>query len=259
MAEEINLKLHVWRQKGPEDAGSFVDYSKYAKGISTHASFLEMLDVVNELMVEDGEMPIVFDHDCREGICGCCGTVINGLPHGHQPKTTTCQLHMRMFDDGSEVWVEPFRADAFPIVKDLMVDRKRFDTIVQAGGYISIRTGSAPDANEIPVPKKISDTAFDAATCIGCGACVAACPNASANLFVAAKVAHLNMLPQGQAERYRRARAMVDAHDEAGFGSCTNHRECEAACPKGISTDFIAKLNRELLWATVTGKDGELV
>jgi succinate dehydrogenase / fumarate reductase iron-sulfur subunit len=259
VAEEIDLKLHVWRQDGPDAPGKFEDYSKYAKGISTHASFLEMLDVVNERLADDGVAPIVFDHDCREGICGSCGAVINGLPHGPQKLTTTCQLHMRQFSSGDEVWVEPFRAAAFPVVKDLMVNRKSFDSIIRAGGYITIRTGSAPDANEIPIPKEISDSAFDAATCIGCGACVAACPNASASLFLAAKVAHLNMLPQGQPERYKRVRDMVEAHDEAGFGSCTNHYECEAACPKGISVNFIARMNREMLMATITGKDGKLV
>ncbi|MFK7984911.1 MAG: succinate dehydrogenase/fumarate reductase iron-sulfur subunit [Sandaracinaceae bacterium] len=259
MADTINLRLHVWRQDGPGSAGRFEDYTKHAKGISTHASFLEFLDVVNERLTDEGVRPIVFDHDCREGICGCCGSVINGIPHGHQRQTTTCQLHMRMFKDNDEVWVEPFRAEAFPVVKDLMVDRKSFDTIVQAGGYVSVRTGSAPDANEIPIPKSVSDRAMDAATCIGCGACVAACPNASASLFLAAKVAHMNMLPQGQPERYRRVREMVKAHDEAGFGGCTNHYECEAACPKGISTDFIARMNREWLVASVTGKDGDLI
>jgi succinate dehydrogenase / fumarate reductase iron-sulfur subunit len=259
VAEEIDLKLHVWRQDGPDAPGKFEDYSKYAEKISTHASFLEMLDIVNERLAADGIPPVVFDHDCREGICGSCGAVINGLPHGPQKLTTTCQLHMRQFSHGDEVWVEPFRAAAFPVVKDLMVNRRAFDDIIQAGGYITIRTGSAPDANEIPVPKEISDGAFDAATCIGCGACVAACPNASASLFLAAKVAHLNMLPQGQAERYKRVREMVAAHDEAGFGSCTNHYECQAACPKGISVNFIARMNREMLMATLTGKDGKLV
>lgn len=259
MADSIDIKLHVWRQDGPDAPGEFQDYSKYAKDVSTHASFLEMLDLVNERMSADGERPIVFDHDCREGICGACGAVINGVPHGPQKQTTTCQLHMRQFSNGAEVWVEPFRAGAFPVLKDLMVDRQAFDDIIQAGGYISVRTGSAPDANEIPVPKEIADTAMDAATCIGCGACVAACPNASASLFTAAKVSHLNMLPQGQAERYKRVRLMVQTHDDAGFGGCTNHRECEAACPKGISTDFIAKMNRDLLVATVSGKDGDLV
>ncbi len=259
MAETIDLKLHVWRQDGPGAPGKFEDFSEFAKDISTHASFLEMLDVVNERLAEKDIRPIAFDHDCREGICGACGCVINGVPHGPQRQTTTCQLHMRMFQTGAEIWVEPFRATAFPIQRDLMVNRGAFDKIIQAGGYISVRTGSAPDANSIPVPKEISDKAFDAATCIGCGACVAACPNASASLFMAAKVAHLNLLPQGQAERYRRVRKMVETHDEAGFGSCTNHYECEAACPKGISVDFIARMNRELLMATLTGKDGKLV
>jgi succinate dehydrogenase / fumarate reductase iron-sulfur subunit len=259
VAETIDLKLHVWRQEGPDAAGKFEDFSKYAKEISTHASFLEMLDVVNERLVTDGIRPISFDHDCREGICGACGCVINGLPHGPQRLTTTCQLHMRMFKTGAEIWVEPFRATAFPIQRDLMVNRSAFDQIIQAGGYISVRTGSTVDANAIPVPKEIADKSFDAATCIGCGACVAACPNASASLFTAAKIAHLNLLPQGQAERFRRVRNMVATHDKLGFGSCTNHYECEAACPKGISVDFIARMNRELLMATLTGKDGKLV
>ncbi len=259
MAETIDLKLHVWRQEGADKQGKFEDYTKYAKEISTHASFLEMLDVVNERLVADGIRPIVFDHDCREGICGACGCVINGLPHGPRRLTTTCQLHMRSFESGQEVWIEPFRAAAFPVVKDLMVDRGSLDKVIAAGGYISVRTGSAPEANSIPVPKELSDKAFDAATCIGCGACVAACPNASASLFTAAKIAHLNMLPQGQPERYKRARQMVARHDELGFGSCTNHYECEAACPKGISVDFIAKMNRDLLLATLTGKDGRMV
>ena len=257
--ENISIKLHVWRQTSRSDAGGFQDYSSYAKDISTHASFLEMLDVVNERLSADGERPIAFDHDCREGICGMCGVMINGLAHGHRSLTTTCQLHMREFNDGQEVRVEPFRADAFGVIRDLIVDRTAFDTIVQAGGYVSVRTGSAPDANEMPIPKKIADEAFDAATCIGCGACVAACPNASASLFLSAKLAHLNLLPQGQPERYKRNREMVAAHDDAGFGGCTNHKECEAACPKGISANFIARMNRETLKAVLTGKDGDLV
>ncbi|MBX3275207.1 MAG: succinate dehydrogenase/fumarate reductase iron-sulfur subunit [Sandaracinaceae bacterium] len=257
--DTIDLRLHVWRQRGPGDEGRFADYSKYAKRISTHASFLEMLDVVNERLAADGERPIAFDHDCREGICGMCGAVINGVPHGHRTLTTTCQLHMREFQNGAEVFVEPFRATAFPVIEDLMVDRSSFDTIVQAGGYVSVRTGAAPDANEIPVPKQIADRAMDAAACIGCGACVAACPNASASLFLSAKLAHLNLLPQGQPERYRRTRAMLAAHDDAGFGGCTNHRECEAACPKGISTDFIARMNRDVIVASLTDKDGNLI
>ncbi len=256
MAETIDLKLHVWRQDSRDTEGKFEDYSKYATGISTHASFLEMLDIVNERLIADDIRPISFDHYCREGICGMCGCVINGIPHGPQKLTTTCQLHMRIFQNGSEGWVEPFRAGAFPVVRDLMVDRSAFDKIIQAGGYVSVRTGSAPDANAIPVPKELADKSMDAATCIACGACVAACPNASASLFTAAKIAHLNLLPQGQPERYKRAREMIKAHDAAGFGSCTNHYECEAACPKGISTDFIAQMNREVLLATLTGKDG---
>lgn len=258
MSDEISVQLHVWRQEGPDEAGKFEDYTEYAEGISTHASFLEMLDIVNARMVEDDVRPIAFDHDCREGICGACGAVVNGIPHGHRLRTTVCQLHMREFEDGSEIWVEPFRAGAFPIIRDLMVARAPLDAIIEAGGYISIRTGSASDANEMPIPKSIADRAMDAATCIGCGACVAACPNASANLFLAAKISHLSLLPQGQAERYKRTRDMVRAHDDAGFGGCTNYRECEAACPKGISTDFIAHMNRELLVAIVTGKDGKL-
>jgi succinate dehydrogenase / fumarate reductase iron-sulfur subunit len=259
MSENIDLKLHVWRQDGPNAEGKFEDFSKYAKDISTHASFLEMLDVVNERLTEAGIRPITFDHDCREGICGACGCVINGIPHGPSRLTTTCQLHMRKFENGAEVWVEPFRATAFPIVSDLLVDRRAFDKIMEAGGYVTVRTGSAPEANQIPIPKQIAERAMDAAACIGCGACVAACPNASASLFTAAKVSHLNLLPQGQPERYKRARDMVGAHDAAGFGSCTNHYECEAACPKGISVDFIAQLNRDLLVATITGKDGRSV
>jgi succinate dehydrogenase / fumarate reductase iron-sulfur subunit len=256
VAEAIDLKLHVWRQEGPDKPGAFEDYSKYARDISTHASFLEMLDIVNERLIEDDIRPIAFDHDCREGICGQCGCVINGIPHGPQRQTTTCQLHMRHFVTGAEVWIEPFRATAFPLVQDLMVDRTAFEKIIQAGGFISVRTGSAPEANQIPVPKETADKAMDAATCIGCGACVAACPNASASLFMAAKASHLNLLPQGQPERYRRVRRMIAAHDDAGFGGCTNHYECEAACPKSISVDFIAKLNRDLFVAMLTGKDG---
>ncbi|MBZ0118924.1 MAG: succinate dehydrogenase/fumarate reductase iron-sulfur subunit [Sandaracinaceae bacterium] len=254
----MDIKLHVWRQDGPEAQGRFEDLTQYASKISTHASFLEMLDVVNERLVDDGKRPVAFDHDCREGICGMCGCVINGRPHGHQPKTTTCQLHMRMFSNGQEVWIEPFRATAFPVLRDLIVDRTAFDKIIQAGGYVSVRTGAAPDANAIPIPKDVAERAMDAAACIGCAACVAACPNASASLFLSAKVAHLNLLPQGQPERYRRAREMVAMHDAVGFGGCTNHKECEAACPKGIDVKFIAQLNRELLAAALSGKDGKI-
>lgn len=247
--ETINLNIHVWRQNGPNDAGRFEKHE--AKNISTHASFLEMLDVVNEELIEQGQDPIAFDHDCREGICGTCSMVINGVAHGPQKLTTTCQLHMRHFKDGEEIWIEPWRANAFPVVKDLVVDRGAFDRIIQSGGYVSIRTGSAPEANEKPVTKDQADEAMDAAVCIGCGACVAACPNASASLFVAAKISHLSLLPQGLPERNSRARRMVDQMDSEGFGGCTNHGECESACPKGISVDFIARMNRELVRAAL--------
>jgi len=215
--------------------------------VSEHMSFLEMLDVLNESLLEKGEDPIAFDHDCREGICGMCSLMINGRPHGPMEGTTTCQLHMRSFNDGDTIYVEPWRASAFPVLKDLVVDRESFDAIIQAGGYVSMRAGSAPDANAIPIGKELADRAMDAAECIGCGACVAACPNASAMLFTAAKVSHLNLLPQGEAEKHIRAVKMVDTMDVQGFGGCTNHRECEAACPKAISTDFIALLNRDYL------------
>ncbi len=246
----LNLTLHVWRQNSPHEKGGFVRYE--ATDITTHMSFLEMLDVVNERLIESGELPISFDHDCREGICGACGMVINGAPHGPQKATTTCQLHMRQFKDGDEVWIEPWRAGAFPVVKDLVVDRSSFDRIIQSGGHIGARTGSAPDANEILIPKGQCDEAMDAAACIGCGACVAACPNASASLFTAAKVSHLGLMPQGQPERNDRVRNMVSQHDAEGFGSCTNHGECETACPKGISVNFIARMNRDLLKAAIT-------
>jgi succinate dehydrogenase / fumarate reductase iron-sulfur subunit len=245
----LNLTLHVWRQDGPDAAGRFETYQ--ARDITTHMSFLEMLDVINEDLIEQGKRPIAFDHDCREGICGSCGFMINGMAHGPQRRTTACQVHMRQFEDGDEVWVEPWRAHGFPIVRDLVVDRSALDRIIQAGGYISIRTGSAPEANEIPIPKHTADKAMDAAECIGCGACVAACPNASASLFTAAKISHLALLPQGQAERNDRALKMVAQMDAEGFGSCTNHGECEAACPKGISIDWIARMNRELMRATL--------
>jgi len=247
--ELLNLTLHVWRQNGPNDAGRFETH--HAKAITTHMSFLEMLDVINEELIEKGELPISFDHDCREGICGSCGMVINGVAHGPQRLTTACQLHMRQFKDGDEIWLEPWRASGFPVIKDLVVDRSAFERIIQAGGYISIRTGSAPEANELPVPKKDADSAMDAAECIGCGACVAACPNASASLFTAAKISHLSLLPQGQAERQDRARKMVAQMDAEGFGGCTNHGECEAACPKGVSLRWIARMNRELVRSMV--------
>ena len=249
----LNLTLNVWRQAGRSDPGRFERYE--AHGISEHMSFLEMLDVVNEGLIAKGEEPIQFDHDCREGICGACGVVINGQPHGEQKATTTCQLHMRTFKDGDEITVEPWRANAFPVIRDLVVDRSAFDRIIQAGGYISARTGSPRDANEILIPKEAADLAMDAAQCIGCGACVAACPNASASLFVAAKVSHLAMLPQGQPERETRVRNMVAQMDAEGFGHCTNHYECEAACPKQISVEFIARMNRDFLLAMMKSRE----
>ncbi|MFO0550115.1 MAG: succinate dehydrogenase/fumarate reductase iron-sulfur subunit [Polyangiaceae bacterium] len=250
--KKMNLVLNVWRQKNRGDAGRFERYE--AKGITEHMSFLEMLDVVNEDLLAKGEEPIAFDHDCREGICGACGMVINGEPHGPQKATTTCQLHMRQFKDGDEITLEPWRADSFPVLRDLVVDRSAFDRIIQAGGYVSVRTGSARDANEILVPKIDADLAMDAAQCIGCGACVAACPNASASLFVSAKIAHLGLLPQGQPERLERARNMVAQMDQEGFGHCTNHLECEAACPKEISVEFIARMNRDFLRAMAVSR-----
>jgi succinate dehydrogenase / fumarate reductase, iron-sulfur subunit len=242
----MDLTLRVWRQAGPDRPGAFEEYR--AREISSDASFLEMLDVVNERLTLEGREPITFDHDCREGICGTCGIMINGKPHGGQPGTATCQLHMRKFSDGDMIVVEPWRAAGFPVVKDLMVDRAAFDRIIQAGGYIGVDTGSAPEANLIPVPKAVAERAMDAAACIGCGACVAACPNNAAQLFTAAKVAHLNLLPQGQPERWDRVEAMVETM-ERYFGSCTNHGECEAACPKSISIDFIALLNQDYVRA----------
>ncbi len=243
----MNLTLQVWRQAGRNEKGRFEKYD--AKDVSPHMSFLEMLDVVNETLISQGSEPIAFEHDCREGICGSCGMVINGTPHGPQTAVTVCQLHMRTFADGDEIWIEPWRAKAFPIIKDLVVDRSAFDRIIAAGGFISARTGSAPDANAIPIPKEAADTAMDAAACIGCGACVAACPNASAMLFTAAKVSHLGLLPQGQPERDDRVLEMVNVMDVEGFGNCTNHSLCESACPKEISIDFIARLNRDWMKA----------
>jgi succinate dehydrogenase / fumarate reductase iron-sulfur subunit len=249
----MKLTLHVWRQEGPNVTGRFETY--VLDDVSPHMSFLEMLDVLNERLIAEGKKPVAFEHDCREGICGSCGMVINGRPHGPRRRTTACQLHMRMFDDGDELWIEPWRARAFPVLRDLIVDRSAFDRIIEAGGYISCHTGGVPDANAIPIPKPAADRAFDAAACIGCGACVAACPNASAMLFVAAKVAHLGSLPQGQPERYRRVRRMVEAMEQEGFGHCSNHYECEAACPKGISIEYIAQLNRDLRRAALVGED----
>jgi len=248
----MNLTLHVWRQKDAKSEGRMVEYD--AKNVSEEMSFLEMLDVVNEELIERGQEPIAFDHDCREGICGMCGIMINGIAHGPQRATTACQLHMRHFKDGDTIYIEPWRAQAFPVLKDLVVDRGALDRIIQAGGYISVSTGGAPEANSIPVPKDNADLAMDAAACIGCGACVAACPNASAMLFTAAKAAHLNLLPQGQPERNQRVLRMVDAQDAAGFGGCTNIGECSAVCPKEISMDVIARLNRDLLRATFSAR-----
>ena len=237
-----NLTLKIWRQEGPERAGHFESY--HIDAIPDEASFLEMLDILNEQLIAANREPIVFDSDCREGICGMCSLMINGQAHGPQRGTATCQLHMRKFTNGEEIVVEPWRATAFPIIKDLMVDRSPFDRIIETGGFITAPTGGAPDANLIPIPKPVADAAMDAAECIGCGACVAACPNGAASLFTGAKLAHLNRLPQGQAERYKRTEAMVDTMEEY-FGSCTNHGECEAACPKRISIDVIALMNKD--------------
>ena len=245
----FNVTLRVWRQAGPKQPGRFVDYP--AKDVNPNMSFLELLDVVNDELTMKGEEPIAFAHDCREGICGTCSCTINGKPHGPGRGIATCQLYMRTFAEGDVIVVEPFRAQAFPVVKDLVTDRSSFDKIQQAGGFITARAGSAPDANSIPVPKPDSDLSMDAATCIGCGACVAACKNASAMLFVAAKVGHLGLLPQGQPERDRRVLAMVHTMDELGFGNCTNYYECSAACPKLISHDFIARMNRDYLKASM--------
>ncbi len=241
-----NLTLKIWRQPSPDTAGHFESYP--IDSISDEASFLELLDVLNERLINEGQEAIAFDHDCREGICGTCSLMIDGQAHGPQRGTATCQLHMRKFSSGQEIVVEPWRATSFPIIKDLIVDRTAFDRIIESGGFITAQTGGAPDANLIPIPKVVADASMDAAECIGCGACVAACPNGAANLFTAAKVSHLNLLPQGQAERYSRVEAMVETMDEY-FGSCTNHGECEAACPKSISIDFIALMNKDYLKA----------
>lgn len=248
----MRITLYVWRQKGPAEAGRFAKYDR--DGVSPDMSFLEMLDVLNEDLVALGEEPVAFDHDCREGICGTCGMVINGVPHGPRKSTTTCQLHMRSFRDGDTIYIEPWRAKAFPVLKDLCVDRSAFDRVISSGGFVSVPTGAPPDGNAIPVSKENADLAMDAAACIGCGACVAACPNASAMLFVGAKVSHLGLLPQGQPERHRRVRLMVDRMDEEGFGGCTNHGECETACPKSISVEFIARMNRDWLVSVVAAR-----
>jgi succinate dehydrogenase / fumarate reductase iron-sulfur subunit len=249
----MNLTLHVWRQANRDAAGKMVVYE--ASDIGPDMSFLEMLDVVNERLTDRGEVPIAFDHDCREGICGMCSLMINGVAHGPMKGTATCQLHMRSFRDGDTIYIEPWRARAFPVVKDLIVDRSALDRVIQAGGYITARTGGAQDANTILVPKDSVESAMDAAACIGCGACVAACPNASASLFTAAKITHLGLLPQGQPERYRRALAMVEQMDLESFGSCTLHGECQEACPKEISIDTITRMNRDFIRALVIGTE----
>lgn len=247
MEKLININLRIWRQRGPKEKGHFESYK--LDNVSTDSSFLEMLDMLNEKLIESGEEPVVFDHDCREGICGMCSLYINGHPHGPDEDITTCQLHMRKFKDGDTITIEPWRSHGFPIIRDLMVDRTAFDKIMQAGGYISVNTGGAPDANAIPIPKRIADMAMDSASCIGCGACVAACKNGSAMLFVSAKVSQLAVLPQGKAEAARRAKAMVAKMDELGFGNCSNTGACEAECPKNVSITNIARLNREFLSA----------
>jgi succinate dehydrogenase / fumarate reductase iron-sulfur subunit len=250
----MRIILHIWRQKNCNDKGRMVRYE--APNVSEHMSFLEMLDVVNEDLIAKGEEPVAFDHDCREGICGMCGCMVNGVAHGPLPETTLCQLHMRYFKDGDELYLEPWRAKAFPVVKDLVVDRTAFDRIIAAGGFISVATGSAPDGNAVLVPKDNAERAMDAAACIGCGACVAMCPNASASLFMAAKIAHLGLLPQGQPEREQRVKAMVAQANLEIFGSCTNAGECEAVCPKGIKLEVIARMNRDFLSANWTGRVG---
>ncbi|MDR9501393.1 MAG: succinate dehydrogenase/fumarate reductase iron-sulfur subunit [Desulfurivibrionaceae bacterium] len=248
-AKTINLTLKVWRQKNSSAPGALATYT--LRNIATAMSFLEMLDVLNEQLLLTGEEPVAFDHDCREGICGMCGAVVNGLAHGPEKETTLCQLHMRHFTSGDTLVIEPFRARAFKVVKDLVVDRSAFDAIIQEGGYVSVNVGGAPDANALPISQKNADQAMDAAACIGCGACVAACPNAAAMLFVSGKISQLALLPQGHPERQERALNMVKSMDEQGFGNCTNERECEAACPKAISIRHIARLNREYLKAAL--------
>ena len=250
----MKIILHIWRQKNASDKGRMVRYE--APNVNEHMSFLEMLDVLNEDLLAKGEEPVAFDHDCREGICGMCGCMVNGVAHDPQPETTLCQLHMRYFKDGDELYLEPWRAKAFPVIKDLVVDRTAFDRIIAAGGFVSVATGSAPDGNAILIPRDNAERAMDAAACIGCGACVAMCPNASASLFVSAKIAHLGLLPQGQPERETRVVAMVAQANQEVFGSCTNIGECEAVCPKGIKLENIALMNRDYLRANVAGRIG---
>jgi len=253
----MNLTLHVWRQASANAKGAMERYE--ARDIAPEMSFLEMLDVVNEGLIERGGAPIAFDHDCREGICGMCGLMINGVAHGPTRGTATCQLHMRTFKDGDTIYIEPWRSRAFPVIKDLVVNRGAFDRIIAAGGFISAPTGSAQDANTLPIPKQSADEAMDAAACIGCGACVAACPNGSASLFTAAKISHLGLLPQGQPERQRRASRMVAQMDAEGFGHCTLYGECQDACPKEISIDTIARMNRDFMVATVSARDEKVL
>jgi len=248
---DLKLTLKIWRQNSSSEKGDFEIYN--VDNLNTHMSFLEMLDVLNEKLVNNDKNPVAFDHDCREGICGMCSMVINGRPHGPMRGTTTCQLHMRHFNNGDTITIEPWRAKAFPVIKDLVVDRSAFDRIIQSGGYVSVNTGSAPDGNSIPIPKDIAEEAFDAAACIGCGACVAACKNASANLFVSAKISQLSLLPQGQPEKNQRVKNMVSQMDEEGFGHCTNTGACQAECPKEISVDYIRKMNVDYNLSNIKG------
>ena len=248
---DLQLTLKIWRQKSSSESGAFETYD--VKGLNNHMSFLEMMDVLNEQLIEENKDPVAFDHDCREGICGMCSMVINGRAHGPLKGTTTCQLHMRHFKNGETIFIEPWRAKAFPVIKDLVVDRSSFDRIIQSGGYVSVNTGSAPDGNAIPIPKKIAEEAFDAAACIGCGACVATCKNASASLFVAAKVSQLSLLPQGQPEKKERVKKMVAQMDEEGFGHCTNTGACQAECPKGISIEYVRKMNFDYNISNIKG------